>query len=450
MQLRKILQFLFLSTIITACSDKTAKIQVYKTALVAQIDKIDDFQLESILSKEGQFGTDIFSKPYDISISDNEILTDTLFSFGLEPLSNAIGKDIDGNVTYFYNQKGEIAQMLTFSSDHQHIYIWPDDLAKLSEPKNPDNSILVDELLSKLYKHAYSRYQYMSVPDREDAIDAELLHPKSIYILGESDVKESKGRFDLSGLAMRNDTIYCISDKLETSSIYTLDTASDGKFYINVVNTTPDEIKVNDIDIEAIDVLDNKILIADEHFSKLYLEYGKNDFRFLDVKLNTVDTNIVDWGVKNSGIEGIAVCGHKIYVSKERSPRRVFVYDLDTKTITEPFRDIVLPTDGDISDLKVNEKYLYILDRQNCYIRRLELETGQSTYLSFRKFSNDKHMHNYYADYGMAEALLLTKDAIFVGFDNNNDTVSDFGVTVGLPKGCNKPSIFVFKRPEDF
>ena len=104
--------------------------------------------------------------------------------------------------------------------------------------------------------------------------------------------------------------------------------------------------------------------------------------------------------------------------------------------------------DGNISDMKFVGGYLYYLDRAECLVVRIDVKTKEQVKYSFRRYSNNGKEHIYYAKYGMAEALLITDDAIFIGFDNNDDPVTKYGEEIGLKPGSNLPSIFVFKRPE--
>ena len=78
----------------------------------------------------------------------------------------------------------------------------------------------------------------------------------------------------------------------------------------------------------------------------------------------------VNWGT-NKGFEGIAVdCKNMVaYIAKERDPRFIISYDLNKKEIT----DINLKdSEGDISDLKYQDGYLYILERNANLIAKMD------------------------------------------------------------------------------
>jgi len=49
----------------------------------------------------------------------------------------------------------------------------------------------------------------------------------------------------------------------------------------------------------------------------------------------------------------------------------------------------------------------------------------------------------------MAEAFILKGNEIWIGLDNNGDSVSGYGKSMGLKEG-NKTAILVFHRPKSF
>ena len=175
------------------------------------------------------------------------------------------------------------------------------------------------------------------------------------------------------------------------------------------------------------------------------------------LELKWEDYGIYRSGWGNRGLEGIAVdCTNEIlYLAKERQPRRIFVIDLRSGKITEPFLNILEPKnkDGyDISDMKFENGYLYILERGQGKVTRINTETKEILSYSFQNvvLKNGKRIFdNRNPEYGMAEALLLTKDQIWIGIDNNGDPVSLYGKTMGL-KENNNTIILIFERPEGF
>lgn len=450
MKLSKILICLFAALSI-GCGGKVTVAPDFSSAVVCQMTPAAEFSTASVAAPDGKVPEQYSADIHTVTLNDMRVLRDTLKYFAISPMSEAEGKPVGGFVTYTLDSMGAVSSAIVFSADHSKVYVWPDALASWALPSGKPCNVLVDRLLDLLMAHSVSLDSYMQRPERDDAIKLELLHPGSVYMLRETDLPDSKLRFDLSGLAMHDGKMFCISDKIATSNIYTFDTCSDGTFKIEIARKQP-EIKTADIDMEAIDFLGDKMVLADEVNNIIYIENDEGRFDLMDIYFDRFESDLSRWGSSNSGVEGMAIdsVNQVIYFGKEREPRRIITYDLKTKEFAAPYDSIVLPDDGDISDLKYIDGFLFILDRANCLVRKLNLATGESVYASFHRFSNNYKENNYVADFGMAEALLITDDAIFVGFDNNGDPVSSYGESVGLKKGSTKPSVFVFKRPDGF
>ena len=419
-----------------------------ENAFACTIETMRDFEISKLVNNKGKVNLKMIKSKTPVTISDLQVISDTVFGFALEPASSAEGLTISGNGVFVYNKEGKLNSVFFHNSDKTKVFVWPDCLAFKSRANNKDNSILITKIFDKLQKHWQGHIAYMSTPKIKGVKDLELLHSKSVYMLGENDCRESRGRFDISSLTGKNGKMYCIADKPDTRDIYEFDTLK-GKFFITRALET--KINTEDLDIEAVDFVGDKFIIADEIHDLIYFQDG-GGFTPLKIDFTVLGEDMKFWSGNNAGIEGLTVdnTNYRLYIAKERDPRRIFVYEMKVGKLSAPFDDVVLGNDGDISDLCYENGFLYILDRQNCLVRRLNVKTKQSNYVSFRKFSNDGQVHNYHADFGMAEALWLTKDAIFIGFDNNEDPVTDFGAKVGLEKGSTKPSVFVFKRPKGF
>jgi hypothetical protein len=106
---------------------------------------------------------------------------------------------------------------------------------------------------------------------------------------------------------------------------------------------------------------------------------------------------------------------------------------------------------GDISDLKFESGFLYILERNQNLITKMDVSKMQVVNKVSYKETCSHPEGKFYkgTPYGMAEALLLTPDEIWLGLDNNGLYFSDFATsTYGLTG--NRPIILKFKRPEGF
>ncbi|MBR4677774.1 MAG: SdiA-regulated domain-containing protein [Bacteroidales bacterium] len=433
-------------------SDKKDTVFCADQAAVCSVDTIRDFNISKLVNSKNKVNLKVLKNETPVTISDLQALNDTVFCFNIEPSSAAKGLTIAGNAVFCYDKAGKLSEIFFHSLDSKRIFVWPDNFAALSKVSNPDNADLVAQLFSKMQRHWTAHVEYMKPREFPGCINLELLHKKSIYMLGENDCEVSRGRFDISSLTGRDGKIYAIADKPNTRDIYEVDTLK-GKFYLTLAYKTTN-ITSEDLDFEVIDVLGDKFILADEIHDLLYVQRSKGaeEFDSLRINFTSLGEDMRLWSGNNAGIEGMTVDNknYLLYIAKERNPRRMFVYDMKKGKLTAPYDKEILPDDGDISDLCYENGFLYILDRQNCLVRKFDVKTKKSVYASFRKFSNNGTLHNYHADYGMAEALWLTKDAVYVGFDNNADPVTKFGEEVGLQKGSTKPSIFVFKRPKGF
>lgn len=433
-------------------SDKKDTVFCADQAAVCSVDTIRDFNISKLVNSKNKVNLKVLKNETPVTISDLQALNDTVFCFNIEPSSAAKGLTIAGNAVFCYDKAGKLSEIFFHSLDSKRVFVWPDDFASLSKVSNPDNTILISQLFSKMQRHWTGHVEYMKPREFPGCINLELLHKKSIYMLGENDCEVSRGRFDISSLTGRDGKIYAIADKPNTRDIYEVDTLK-GKFYLTLAYKTTN-ITSEDLDFEVIDVLGDKFILADEIHDLLYVQRSKGaeEFDSLRINFTSLGEDMRLWSGNNAGIEGMTVDNknYLLYIAKERNPRRMFVYDMKNGKLTAPYDKEILPDDGDISDLCYENGFLYILDRQNCLVRKFDVKTKKSVYASFRKFSNNGTQHNYHADYGMAESLWLTKNAIFVGFDNNADPVTKFGEEVGLQKGSTKPSIFVFKRPKGF
>ena len=279
----------------------------------------------------------------------------------------------------------------------------------------------------------------------------ELLHPKSFYMLGKNDCEVSSKRFDLSGFGLYNGKKICIADKLWTTDIYYFDTTATGEFLLSFCAKGLDSTS-SKCDIEAVDTYNDRLVISAEIENQIFIQNDKGEFEIMPADFTKVESDLSKWGASNAGIEGFAVDSENntIYFAKERDPRRLFSYDITKNEFHTDFDDVVKGDDGNISDMQFLDGHLYYLDRANCLVVRLDVNTKEKTQYSFRRYSNNGKEHIYTAKFGMAEALLITDDAIFIGYDNNNDPVSKYGEEIGLKPGSRLPSIFVFKRPQGF
>lgn len=158
----------------------------------------------------------------------------------------------------------------------------------------------------------------------------------------------------------------------------------------------------------------------------------------------------------NAGFEGIAIdCENQtIYIAQERSPRRILVVNLESSKVTA---DYETATEGlkhpDYADLLFKDKHLYILERNNYRILKVSPQTNKVVgILSYSQISQTLKTSELYdtgEPFGLAEALHMDQEFIYIGLDNNINPFSKKAEkSLGL-KG-NHSSILVYKRPKNF
>ncbi len=262
--------------------------------------------------------------------------------------------------------------------------------------------------------------------------------------------------FDLSGITYlqsdNKNTILVASDKENT--IYDLDTVSYAISSYLQVN------KPGKLDIEALDHCGSMIFgVFETDRNQIFkLSQGKTekvDFKYYK---NFEPKN---WG--NKGIEGLALnCFENVlFFVKERSPAylfRVNLQDFNPHAETIFTKELFSNPKNDATDLKFvtyqDHNYLYILKRFECAVDRINLETGEVSSRSFAKYVNNQlGEHILYKVpaqnrfFGLAEALLITENEIWIGLDNNArriNTEHSLSIKYNL-KGI-APAILRFER----
>ena len=257
-------------------------------------------------------------------------------------------------------------------------------------------------------------------------------------------LEEYPGAFDLSGIVNIDNNLYVVNDKYWSQYFYQIHFEGNTFKVMDSLALGIDHAS----DIEAIDYCPNQgIFFSDEEFNTVYLlENGASKIIFSKERLDP-DQN---WGT-NKGLEGLAVdCENQIlYLAKERQPRFVISFDLKLNSIKEIIY-LEEPT-GDISDLKIENGFLYILERKENLIAKMDLNTKSIVSKVSYKDTCSRPEGKFYdgTDFGLAEALMLTPDEIWIGLDNNGLFFSDYAQKTFALTG-NQPVILKFQRPEGF
>ena len=276
-------------------------------------------------------------------------------------------------------------------------------------------------------------------------------------------VQIKKARYELSSFAIHPELgIVCVQD--EKSTVSKLDSTT---WKLKTVY----QPKIDNSDLEGIEVCNSAIYILNERNSKVYFvnenkaEELKVDYKNWEAE-NKTDLHIDKW--RNAGYEGFAIdCkNQKLYLAKERKAKNIddgrFIFEVDIKTekILRKIEIKAIASNPDFADVKFEERdgmqFLYVLERNSYTVVRLNLSTNEIMRYSFAKIAaSEKNQQNLYItdheEFGIAEALLLTKTQIWIGVDNNQEKVNKNNKWVKKYnlKG-NAPAIMIFTRPEGF
>lgn len=261
----------------------------------------------------------------------------------------------------------------------------------------------------------------------------------SIHVL--TDYPQS---FDLSGITNIEGDYWVVDDKEWNDNTYKIALGAGNFYFVDSVSLGIDYKS----DIEGIDYCaELGIFFTDEEYDRIYLSTGSANSEMVFNKGQLPNQR---W-TKNKGLEGVAVdCQNRIlYLAKEREPRFIVKYDIENEQVIDI---ITLPDEeGDISDLKVENGFLYILERNENYITKMDLNTNQIVdRVSYKNTCSHPDGKLYYnSQYGMGEALLLTPEEIWIGLDNNGLPFSEHAQkSYGL--SGNQPVLIRFKRPSGF
>ncbi|MFY0628076.1 MAG: SdiA-regulated domain-containing protein [Reichenbachiella sp.] len=252
--------------------------------------------------------------------------------------------------------------------------------------------------------------------------------------------------FDLSGIAKIEDSVYLVADKEWNKFLYGI-AFEDSSFKVTHKKNLNFREK---LDLEGIDYCNGTTFLINERQGIIYAYTSDDSLSIINADFDAFNMDPTSWG--NIGWEGIASdCGNNLlYIVKERDPRNIVVIDTETKHVKDTF-NISEKESNDFSDAKFENGHLYVIERNGNFITKINPESRKvvSKY-HFKDVASHSSGKLYGpTEFGMAEALLLTADEIWIGLDNNGLKVTEFGQkTYGL--SGKSPVIIKFKRPKDF
>lgn len=253
--------------------------------------------------------------------------------------------------------------------------------------------------------------------------------------------------FDFSGIVQKDDSIFVVADKPWNTYIYSIAFNQDGWF----VDAQRAITSTEKFDLEAIDFSDGNFYLANEYTGSVNLLVpGATEIQPIPINFDAHGLAPGTW--KNAGWEGLAIDATKktMYLTKERQPRFIIAVDMATWTIKEQF-DIPQTESNDFSDAKFHKGHLYLLERNGNYVTKINPKTKKVlAKYHYRHIASHPKGKLYEPEkYGMAEALLLTENEIWIGIDNNGLDVSDYAQQAYRLK-AKAPAILKFERPKDF
>jgi hypothetical protein len=281
---------------------------------------------------------------------------------------------------------------------------------------------------------------------------------------------ETQLRPEISGLWMWSNKSFIVSDRPDDHFIYEILSSGKDRFkikpFINLKTLKSAEayLKKDDLDLEGLSGCGEDFYLVNERRREI-LKVSKNTFEFLDIDFSK--TSGVYEGIPNAGFEAVAVdCEKQImYVGKEREPTFIVKVDLATKKamgIIEPvgssrlgqkvisFKtgEDLIEVSKDVSDLFYSNGFLYVLERNQYAIQKIDLATEKMV-ARYSYFFTEKDLYSTGEPFGIAEALFLTKDEIILGIDQNAAPLSVHAEKKYKQKGA-RGALLYFKRPEGF
>jgi len=265
----------------------------------------------------------------------------------------------------------------------------------------------------------------------------------------------SEERFDLSGVVALNDEIRK-SFGLKGDVLLVNDRAPiiyEGTFQGNEIHIQPWQTlgELGKTDFEDIAIHKNTIYVANEYPPSVYV------LNMVEGKINTLIINFSEALSGNDvamamtpwfGIEGIAVTDSFIFLAKEMPVFGLFRFERD-QPLKGKLETLRPTTTGSQTSLRVTDG-IYTLNRETKEIVKMNSQLEPQAHFSFKKTLEDPRF-NYickdsegkvHDEWSTAEALEFTDNQIWIGLDNNGET---------LKAGKESRAVLLgFKRPKDF
>lgn len=261
-------------------------------------------------------------------------------------------------------------------------------------------------------------------------------------------------RFDLSGIQVKEGKTYVVADKDYNASIYEIDFDSKGFHIVKEWPFQPSTVRDLEsiaLDLEGLDCCGDTWYLINETDNNVYSFSPAGGFSKVEIEYEAFGESRFNW-LKNAGYEGIAIdCkGGFLYLAKERQPR--FLYKIEMATGRIINKAAISETESnDFADMHYENGFLYVLERNGNYVTKVDARTFEVVAkMSYRNVCSHPDGKLYEpSKYGMAEALTLTEDEVWIGIDNNGLPVSEHAAKTYKLSG-SEPVILRFRRPAGF
>jgi len=250
-------------------------------------------------------------------------------------------------------------------------------------------------------------------------------------------------KLEISGLTIKDDKLLYVSDNLNDTFIYEVSTKGTTEFidlkklrgsdlYFQSIEKYKNKTKTL-IDFEGITHCGDKFYLANERLREVLLVTNK-EIRKLDIRFE--NDKYISMGFNNKGFEGITIdCeNNHLYLAKERAPRRIFKIDLKTFNLIESFdlphsdrqnQSVVniftfaglMKVSPDFAGLSFYKGHLYVLERNTYEVSKIDPLSKKV--IDRYSFIKNARQFQSIEPFGMAEALFVDDDFIWIGFDNN-------------------------------
>lgn len=255
-----------------------------------------------------------------------------------------------------------------------------------------------------------------------------------------------------SGLTIRSDTLFTVSDKHD-SAIYRVELQDTAAVLIPYLTfQIPDTASKTWFDFEGIthDDSGNFYVVSESRFRILRVS-AAGEIAWITPDLKPYGESKGLLRVKNAYLEGITwLGGNRFILAAEREPRGLLEVETGNPNVAvsaHKFDAVKFPfakgRSPDFADLFWYHDTLYALERNAFVVSRLIKENGQYRQgkgWSYGRIENDPKF--LYADttYGLAEGLCMDDRYIYIALDNNGDARRN------NPKDT-RPLLFILERP---